>query len=107
MVAPMHEPYVAVIFANTRTAKDDVEYAAMALAMEHLAARQPGFIGIESVRDPVTRRGITVSFWATEADAVAWKQVTAHEGAQRLGRERWYERYSVRVATVHREYHHP
>ena len=107
MVALMHEPYVAVIFTTTRTVEDDAGYAAMALAMEHLASRQPGFLGIESARDPATRRGITVSYWATDADALAWKQVTAHEGAQALGRDRWYERYSVRVATVPREYHHP
>jgi len=101
------EPYVAVIFTSVRTDGDDAGYAAMALAMEHLATRQPGFLGVESARDPVTRLGITVSYWATEADALAWKRVTEHEGAQRLGRERWYGRYSVRIATVQREHHHP
>jgi heme-degrading monooxygenase HmoA len=100
-------PYTAVIFTSVRSAGDDGAYATMAAAMEHLGASQPGFLGIESVRDPVTRLGITVSYWRTEADALAWRDVAEHLGAQRLGRERWYAAYRVRVATVHRSARHP
>ena len=39
-----------------------------------------------------------------EADAAAWKRVMEHAEAQRLGRELWYEKYVVRIATVTREY---
>ncbi len=84
----------------------------MAARMEELAAQQPGYLGIDSVRDPETRFGITVSYWRDEASARAWKQVAEHLEAQRLGRTRWYESYTIRVATVEREYagpdpHHP
>ena len=48
--------------------------------------------------------GITVSYWRTEADAAAWKQVAEHLGAQRLGQEQWYRSYRVRVAVVQRDY---
>lgn len=48
--------------------------------------------------------GITVSYWATEADARAWKQVGEHVAAQNAGRDRWYDSYHLRVATVTREY---
>ena len=89
-------PYVAVIFTSTRTDGDN-GYGAMA----ELAARQPGYLGMESAREDV---GITVSYWRDEQAALAWKQVAAHVGAQRLGRERWYGDYRVRVATVHRDY---
>lgn len=94
-------PYTAVIFTSVRTADDPEGYAATSAAMEELAAAQPGYLGIESARDDV---GITVSYWATPADARAWKAVAEHRLAQRLGRERWYRRYRVRVATVEREY---
>jgi heme-degrading monooxygenase HmoA len=97
-------PYVAVIFTSLRTAVDDEGYGAMAVEMDELSRRQPGYLGIESARDPGTRVGITVSYWATEADAAAWKQVTEHLGAQRLGRERWYDGYRVRIAVVQRDY---
>ena len=93
-------PYTAVIFTSLRTEGDN-GYAAAAARMEELAAEQPGYLGIESARDGV---GITVSYWATEADAAAWKRIAEHAAAQRAGRERWYSQYVVRVATVTRQY---
>jgi len=93
-------PYVAVVFTSLRTPGDD-GYGATAARMEELAAQQPGYLGIESAREGV---GITVSYWATEDDARAWKRVAEHTVAQRTGRERWYREYTVRIAHVTREY---
>lgn len=93
-------PYVAVIFTSVR-APGDGGYAEMAARMDALAAEQPGYLGMESARDDL---GITVSYWATDEDARAWKRVAEHAGAQRLGRERWYAAYRVRVARVERDY---
>jgi heme-degrading monooxygenase HmoA len=93
-------PYVAVIFTTVQS--DDLEgYAETAERMEQLATSQPGYLGFEAARSGL---GIAVSYWATDADARAWKQVVDHVEAQRQGRERWYARYRVRVATVEREY---
>jgi heme-degrading monooxygenase HmoA len=94
-------PYVAVIFTSVRTEQDTAGYDEMSAAMESLAAAQPGYLGLESAREAL---GITVSYWASAADARAWKQVAEHRLAQQLGRERWYRCYRVRVATVEREY---
>lgn len=94
-------PYYTVIFTSTRSG-DDAGYAKAAQRMEELAAGRRGFLGIESVREG--GRGITVSYW-TDLDAIReWKADMKHAEAQRLGRERWYERYSVRVARVERAY---
>lgn len=93
-------PYTAVIFTSLRTAGDR-GYVAMAARMEELAAAQPGYLGIESARDGL---GITVSYWRSEADAAAWKQVAEHLAAQRRGQREWYADYRVRVATVTRDY---
>ncbi|CAH0120939.1 putative protein YqjZ [Paenibacillus sp. CECT 9249] len=41
--------YYAVIFTSKRT-PGDRGYSAMADKMEQLASRQPGFLGVESVR---------------------------------------------------------
>jgi len=97
------ERYVAVIFTSRRTARDEAGYAAAAARMEELAAEQPGFLGIESARG-ADGTGITVSYWATDADARTWKQHSEHLVVQQSGRERWYEWYRLRVATVEREY---
>lgn len=95
-------PYVAVIF--TSLLDEPAEgYAAMAEAMERLAAAQPGYLGIESARTP-GGLGISVSYWRTVEEARAWKANADHLGAQRLGRERWYRAYRVRVAEVRRDY---
>ena len=64
-------PYTAVIFTSRRTAVEEDEYSAVSERMEKLAAGQPGYLGIESARDPLSRFGITVSYWATEIDARA------------------------------------
>lgn len=95
---------IAVIFTSTRTDQFDDEYRGVAEAMDDLARRQPGFLAVESVRDPSTRRGVTVSYWVDEESAVAWKQVAEHLEAQRAGRERFYSDYSVVVARVTRSY---
>jgi hypothetical protein len=42
-------PYYAVIFTSQRTSGDQ-GYGLMAERMLELAARQPGFLGVESVR---------------------------------------------------------
>ena len=99
------DPYTAVIFTSRRTPDDESGYGEMALEMERLAAQQPGFLGIESVR-AADGSGITVSYWTDHEAAAAWKQQSDHLAAQRLGRERWYDEYRVRVATVEREYAH-
>jgi len=96
-------PYTAVIFSSVRS-DDDEGYAAMADAMETLAASQPGYLGIETAFD---RIGITVSYWATESAAAAWKSVAEHRIAQRRGVRQWYRDYTVRVAEVRRAYGHP
>ena len=96
-------PYVAVIFTSLRTGDDAGGYAAMAAEMERLGSQQPGYLGIESARGE-DGLGITVSYWRTAAEARAWKGVSEHLGAQRLGRERWYRMFRVRIAEVVREY---
>ena len=96
-------PYVAVLFTSLRTDADDAGYDAMAAEMERLGAEQPGYLGIESARG-ADGLGITISYWRDADAARAWKAVAEHLGAQRLGRERWYRAYRVRVAEVVREY---
>lgn len=93
-------PYWAVIFTSELTADTD-GYAAMAERMVELASRQPGFLGIESARDGL---GITVSYWRDLPSIAAWRADVEHLAAQRLGKERWYRRYRLRIARVERDW---
>lgn len=96
-------PYTAVVFTSLRT-DGDRGYAAVARRMADLAAEQPGYLGIDSARDPDTGLGITVSYWRDADAARAWKAVPEHERAQAAGRRSWYDDYVVRVVTVERDY---
>ena len=96
-------PYWAVIFTSLRTSEEDGPYAQTADEMVAMAATQPGFLGVESARgaDGV---GITVSYWSSPEAIRAWRDVAEHATARRLGRERWYRAYALRVAHVDRAY---
>ncbi len=96
-------PYYAVIFTTKRTGGGDREYGEMAEAMARLSEKQPGYLGIESVRgeDGVV---ITVAYWRYDASIKAWKAVAEHLIAQKNGRGRWYQWYNLRIAKVERGY---
>lgn len=95
-------PYYAVIF--TTVYQDDLTgYAEMGEDMYALASRMPGFLGIEGA-DVEGSGEISVTYWRDEASIRAWKDEAEHLVAQKLGRERWFERYVIRVAKVERAY---
>lgn len=95
-------PYYIVSFSSIRTEGDN-GYGAMGERMESLALAQDGCLGLESARG-ADGFGITISFWRDEESILAWKNVVSHLAAQKLGRERWYEQYKVRIARVERAY---
>ncbi|WP_079211748.1 antibiotic biosynthesis monooxygenase family protein [Brucella pituitosa] len=95
-------PYFVVSFSSQRMGDDD-GYGEMADRMAELAAKQPGYIGVESARD-AEGFGITNSFWIDEDSIRAWKRDVDHLVAQKLGRQQWYETYCVRIARIERAY---
>ncbi len=99
-------PYYAVVFANRRTPVDDAGYGAMADRMAELAAEQPGYLGIDTVRGP-DGFGITVSYWRTEDDIRAWHHNAEHRVAQAQGRARWYANFQLHICKVERAYGFP
>ena len=93
-------PYYAVIFSSLRT--DIAEgYQDTAQRMVELAAEQPGFLGVESVREGL---GITISYWESLEAIRNWKQQTEHLVAQQKGRTDWYSAYKTRICKVERDY---
>jgi heme-degrading monooxygenase HmoA len=95
-------PYYAVIFTSQRT-EGDRGYGHMADRMLELAAKQPGFLAVETVRG-ADGFGITVSYWSSEAAIVAWKAHAEHKPAQEAGQRVWYADYQLRIAKVERAY---
>jgi heme-degrading monooxygenase HmoA len=93
-------PYYAVIFSSQQT-EDDEGYAETAARMIELASEQPGFLGVESVREDL---GITVSYWADLESIRQWKRNAEHRLAQKSGMQKWYSCYKTRIALVERDY---
>ena len=93
----------AVIFISQLAGGDHDGYDEAAAAMVSLAQVQPGYIGIDSVRD-AGGLGITVSYWACDADAKAWRDHSEHSTIRDAGRDRWYSHYSLHVAEATRSY---
>jgi heme-degrading monooxygenase HmoA len=95
-------PYFAVIFTSLRSTADGEGYGRAALEMVDLAAEQPGYLGVESVRDSAGV-GITVSYWSSLESIRAWGQVAAHRQVQAQGRALWYEQFRLRICRVEEE----
>lgn len=94
------KPYYAVIFTSLKK-ENDTGYAEMGEKMTELARQQPGFMGVDSVRNDI---GITVSYWETIDAILNWKANTEHLTAQENGKEKWYAWYNVKICLVEREY---
>lgn len=97
--------YLAVIFTSTRRDEDHEEYAKWSHLMSEMVREVPGFLGSDSFRDPESREGVTISYFEDEEAVKMWREVSEHEDAQKLGREKFYSKYRTRVTRVEREYH--
>lgn len=99
----MREPYYAVIFSSQRTLDDPSGYSETAQHMEELAKKEPGFLGIESLRDGAGK-GITISYWKDPESIRQWRANEEHLIAQMKGKKSWYSNYRIRVCRVERDY---
>ena len=93
-------PYYAVIFTSIRTEGDN-GYAEVAGHMVELAAKQDGFLGVESAREEI---GLTVSYWRDLESIKKWKENTEHLFAQKMGHDVWYSAFKTRIALVERDH---
>lgn len=93
--------YVVIFRAKIRSI--DTEYSIVAARMREIALSQFDCIEFQSVTEG--QNEVSLSYWPSEESIRAWKAHPEHVLAQRTGRERWYESYSVQVAQLSREYH--
>ncbi|CCJ07576.1 antibiotic biosynthesis monooxygenase [Methylocystis sp. SC2] len=98
-------PYYAVIFTS-QLHETDAAYDKMAAALAQKVRARQGCLGVESVRG-ANGYGITVAYFSDHSAIASWKANAEHQEAQRLGKERWYEKYQVRFARVERDYEGP
>jgi len=91
-----------VVIFRAKVRQSDAEYSQMAVRMRELALGQFGCLEFTAVTEG--NEEIALSYWPSEAHIRAWRAQSEHVLAQQLGRERWYESYTVQVAEVTRNY---
>lgn len=99
------EPRVACIFRSTRTSGSDAEYDVWSAKIDVLVTSTPGYVSHLSIRDTTSREGVTISYFKSLASVDAWREQPVHRQAQQLGRERFYEEFTIEICEVARAYH--
>lgn len=90
-----------VVIFRAKTKVLDEEYAEVSKRMKELAV---SYGCIEAVGVFEGGLEITLSYWHDESAIIAWKRNSEHSIAQQIGRDRWYESYSIEVCEVKRQY---
>jgi heme-degrading monooxygenase HmoA len=92
--------FVVIFRATIRNL--DSEYSKVAARLRELALNEFGCLEFHAVSEGGNE--VALSYWPSEENILAWKSHPEHVRAQSLGKERWYQSYSVQVATISREY---
>jgi heme-degrading monooxygenase HmoA len=95
--------YVVIFRAKVRSL--DPEYSRTADRMRELALSEFGCLEFHAVSEGDDE--IALSYWPDEESIRRWKAHPEHVLAQKAGRERWYESYSVQIAEITRQYRVP
>jgi heme-degrading monooxygenase HmoA len=91
-----------VVIFRAKIRSLDEQYVAVAARMRELALSRFGCLEFHAVSEGPDE--VALSYWPDEASIKAWRAHPEHVEAQRLGREKWYESYSVEVARLERSY---
>ena len=95
---------VACIFRSKRTSHSEDEYQIWSHEMDELVRQMPGYLHHVSFRDPSTREGVTISYFDDARAIARWHEHPRHVRAQELGRQIFYDEYSIEVVQVLRQY---
>ncbi|MCZ0813795.1 MAG: antibiotic biosynthesis monooxygenase family protein [Pseudomonadota bacterium] len=96
---------IAVIFEVEPAEGQQEPYLDMAAKMRPLAEQVEGFISVERFQSLTTPgKLLSLSFWEDEAAVERWRQLEAHRGAQKAGRNVMFADYRLRVVSVIRDY---
>ena len=93
-----------VVFRSTRKLDDGAIYSEWSEKMEILVKTIDGYKKHFGFRDPDTRDGVTIAYFSSLEAISEWKNLADHKVAQNLGREKFYEEYSVQVCEILRDY---
>jgi heme-degrading monooxygenase HmoA len=87
---------VITVFRSRLRQENADEFQALADRMMALAEKMPGFLSYKVYTSDDGERCSIVEF-ASHEELLAWRNLPEHREAQRLGRERFYESYTLHV----------
>lgn len=87
---------VISVFRSRLRAENAPEFHELAARMMELAESMPGFLSYKVYTSEDGERCSIVEF-ASHEELLAWRNLDAHREAQQLGRERYYEEYTLHV----------
>lgn len=93
----------AVIFKTKRNLPVPADYVDMNKQLVESVSEMDDFLGVESIGND-QGEGISISYWASLEAISDWKKQSLHLDAQKQGKEKWYEYYSVEVCEILRSY---
>ena len=93
---------VLVVFRSRLRPERADEFRALAEKMLELARSMPGLVSYKSFASEDGERCSVIEFESAE-QLLAWREHPDHVQAQQLGRERFYEAYTLQVAEPIRE----
>jgi heme-degrading monooxygenase HmoA len=88
-----------VVLFRSRLVPQPDGYAEMAQEMLETAKSMPGFVDVTAFTAADGER-LTLVWWQDEDTLRAWRTHARHLVAQKTGRERWYESYTLEVAEI-------
>jgi heme-degrading monooxygenase HmoA len=94
---------IALFKTKMRADADLAAYEKLGLRMYDLASKMEGFVSLSDASLP-DGESLAIAAFASPQALEAWRRHPEHLEAQRQGRERFYEAYSVKVCEVTREY---
>jgi heme-degrading monooxygenase HmoA len=93
---------IALFRTRLRSDADLAAYEKLGLRMYELASKMEGFVSFSEAQLP-DGESLAIATFASPETLEAWRRHPEHVEAQRQGRERFFEAYSVKVCEVRRE----
>jgi len=90
---------LVILFRSRLTAEAGEDYQSLGADMEALVRENPGYLAHKYYQAEDGERLTLVWFHDAESLRV-WRELPAHAEAQRRGRQRWYEYYTMEVAEI-------
>jgi heme-degrading monooxygenase HmoA len=95
---------IVTVFRSRLVPGLEEEYLALVERMRELAVKMPGYISHKGFWADDGERVTIVQFESEEAQR-AWRTHPDHVAAQRLGREKFYTEYDIKVCRVVHDAH--